>query len=366
MLSQRGRERLVDEIVRVSLESNTLSDFCGGVLPHLSKLVDASGTLLYRITPEGETHPVGGSLLCTTNDYMEEYMENDPIREGLALRSPRIQRVQHLPEWDRYVQQPVYNEYCRPHNIDDFFHIILQGNRFCEPGMVAIMLSRAPNQAEFDESDGTFLARVYPALEALARRNVAAEEKLQSYPLVESIIDLKVPAAVAMDVNGSLLWASELAYSLLQFKGPDKNKLPPVLATAARRLGNLLRKKSPGEGMPTQVVIPQEKEPPIWAELRIAYTRTEEPFILAELDSVEPSPQLCEVAERHKLTRAETETLRYISLGFSDREIAEKLCISATTVRTHVGRILSKLQVNSRIRAALTAHGLSTFGHHKH
>ena len=41
----------------------------------------------------------------------------------------------------------------------------------------------------------------------------------------------------------------------------------------------------------------------------------------------------------------------------ADREIAERMFTSQHTVRTHVGRILSKLGVRSRLEAAIVARG---------
>jgi DNA-binding NarL/FixJ family response regulator len=56
-----------------------------------------------------------------------------------------------------------------------------------------------------------------------------------------------------------------------------------------------------------------------------------------------------------KLTERETEVLRLIARGNSNKEIADTLYISETTVKTHVSNILMKLGLPSRTRAALYA-----------
>jgi NarL family two-component system response regulator LiaR len=56
-----------------------------------------------------------------------------------------------------------------------------------------------------------------------------------------------------------------------------------------------------------------------------------------------------------KLTERETEVLRLVALGKSNKEIASDLSISETTVKTHVSNILMKLNLPSRTRAALYA-----------
>ncbi|HET7027833.1 MAG TPA: response regulator transcription factor [Candidatus Limnocylindrales bacterium] len=52
------------------------------------------------------------------------------------------------------------------------------------------------------------------------------------------------------------------------------------------------------------------------------------------------------------LSPRETETLRLLAQGLTDREIAETLTISTRTVETHVSNILRKLEARNRAEAA--------------
>jgi len=69
--------------------------------------------------------------------------------------------------------------------------------------------------------------------------------------------------------------------------------------------------------------------------------------------------ELSEPAERELtrdlLTGRETEVLRLVAQGCSNRQVSERLGISEATVRTHVSSILSKLKLSSRTQAALYA-----------
>lgn len=56
-----------------------------------------------------------------------------------------------------------------------------------------------------------------------------------------------------------------------------------------------------------------------------------------------------------KLTERETEVLRLLAIGKSNKEIALAMQIGETTVKTHVSNILAKLGVPSRTQAALYA-----------
>jgi DNA-binding NarL/FixJ family response regulator len=56
-----------------------------------------------------------------------------------------------------------------------------------------------------------------------------------------------------------------------------------------------------------------------------------------------------------KLTEREIEVLRLVAEGLSNKEIAQTLSVAVRTVEFHVGNILSKLRVASRVEAAVWA-----------
>jgi two-component system, NarL family, response regulator LiaR len=58
---------------------------------------------------------------------------------------------------------------------------------------------------------------------------------------------------------------------------------------------------------------------------------------------------------REVLTPRETETLRLVAKGLTNRDIAGRLGVSEVTVKTHVSSVLSKLDLQSRTQAALFA-----------
>lgn len=57
-----------------------------------------------------------------------------------------------------------------------------------------------------------------------------------------------------------------------------------------------------------------------------------------------------------QLTEREAEVLAELAKGLSNAEIADKLFVSETTVKTHVGRVLTKLNVRDRVQAVVMAY----------
>jgi DNA-binding NarL/FixJ family response regulator len=70
----------------------------------------------------------------------------------------------------------------------------------------------------------------------------------------------------------------------------------------------------------------------------------------------QPTPELADQAKLAGLTPREREVLELVARGLSNRELAVALVVEESTIRTHVKRILMKLDLRDRVQAVIFAY----------
>jgi len=162
------------------------------------------------------------------------------------------------------------------------------------------------------------------------------------------------PDVVLMDIRMPRMDGLEATRRIVT--GPDSKPRVLILTTfdldeyvyEALRSGasGFLLKDNPADQLVTAIHVVAEGE----ALLAPSVTRR---LISEFARHAPPSGQPEQLAS---LTGRELEVLALVARGMSNAEIAGKLYVAETTVRTHVGRILTKLGLRDRVQAVVVAY----------
>lgn len=180
-----------------------------------------------------------------------------------------------------------------------------------------------------------------PGMEVVGEAKDGVEVVLKNRSLQPDVIllDLVMPRQDGIEVIRVIKRESPEARILVLTSFAEDEKVFPAIKAGAA--GYLLKDSSPKELLQAIRYVYQGSS---WLHPAIACRVMRE---------VERGPDLRPAEDG--LTQREVEVLSLVARGLSNQEIADRLVISELTVRTHVSRILDKLQLANRTQAALYA-----------
>jgi len=169
----------------------------------------------------------------------------------------------------------------------------------------------------------------------------AVQQSIELHPDVV-LMDLMMPKMNGIEATARITADNPAARVLVLTSFAANDQVFPAIKAGAA--GYLLKDSSPEDLIRA---IRQVHRGESWLHPAIARK------VLQELTHTSDAGQTPTPAEQ--LTERELDVLRLLAQGFSNKEIAERLVLSDTTVRTHVSNILGKLHLASRTQAALYA-----------
>ncbi|MCX4092044.1 response regulator transcription factor [Nocardia sp. alder85J] len=162
------------------------------------------------------------------------------------------------------------------------------------------------------------------------------------------LMDLRMPGMDGIRCTAQILAADPAARVLVLTTFDDDEHLYPALAAGA--CGFLVKDASPAElldGIRRAAAGQRPFSAPVLG-------RVVDSAVAARTAAPPPEP-----APLPPLTGRESEVLHLISQGLSNAEIAARLHVGITTVKTHVAGLLAKTGAANRVRLALLALGHS-------
>jgi DNA-binding CsgD family transcriptional regulator len=210
--------------------------------------------------------------------------------------------------------------------------ITLTDEPYGSPGTSGVLLTRSQREPQFDNEVTDQVDRLRPALLSAARRiERVAKARPREAALEATVERLAQRPTVIVDRMGHVLFISRDAELLL--KGAEARA--SFAESAARAL------IQPGEE--TSFLAEGGRES-LRVEAHALRSPGLQPIAIATIQPLQSETPV----QRWRLTRTETQVLRLLAEGLSNREIAGQLFVSLNTVKTHVSRVLAKSGTRSR------------------
>jgi DNA-binding CsgD family transcriptional regulator len=353
MLPEDQRQALLGEIGRLAFEATSPESLAQSVMAPLERLLDVSSSVFYRINEHGHFVPIAGTLSEAGYEYSRHYYEVDPLQRAMREANSWVFRTDRYPSaWREFLNGPVYLEHCHRYDIHSYVNVRLVDSDHGAIGTYGIMLARGEHQPGFSSRDEFDLIELLPTFEAAVRRGVREGTRSGASLALAAVLDSQSRPTIVLDARGGLVWASKHARRLLGWDRRAKAVVPRALYDGALRLGGLIAGERASVLPRTSVSLVGLDGEKISVALRLARTDVGTPVIVAEFE-IAHQPTAAALATRFSLTPTQASVLVSLTHGLSDRAIAEQHKISLATVRSHLGQVLSKLGVESRLQAAL-------------
>jgi DNA-binding NarL/FixJ family response regulator len=210
---------------------------------------------------------------------------------------------------------------------------------------VAIRLLIADDQA-LVRAGFRMILDAEPDLEIVAEAadGLEALEAADRYTIDVALMDIRMPNLDGIEATRRLVARSPTTHVLILTTFDLNEYVYEALRAGA---AGFLLKDAPPEQLVDAIRVVASGE----ALLAPAITRRViEEFVRRPPPTTGPPPEV------ERLTSRELEVLRLIARGRSNAEIAKELFLGETTVKTHVARILQKLELRDRVQAVVFAY----------
>lgn len=350
------QKRQLEAAVAAASDALSLEELAAHALPRLSEAVGACDAIMFSFAGDGVPFGIGKGQFA-----MEEYVSRGYIRDDPQYRVGRrddaaVRVASDLIERKEMHRSRAYREFFAPGHVEYTANLRITPSGFGEPDTVCLLMMRRPDQIDFTRSDAAMMSSALPALQSAVRRHARIQGSVAGGKMLESVVETLVgEPVVVFDKDGRLLWRSEGAYRIVECSDSTRDPLSASLRVEARKLA--LRAQRDPSWRPTAMglELPPSSGPRVAsADLMLANGPRGHTYVVARLREGKPNAmRLGMLADNYDLTPSETAVLSQIAQGLSNKEIAAQQRISIETARTHVHRVLQKLGVSSRTRAAL-------------
>jgi len=349
------RKLKLDAAITAASDAISLDEIASHALPALSDAIGACDGFVYSFSHDRLPFGIGKAQWAMGQYVERRYIDDDP-HARYGRRDEAVVRVaSDLIERKELHRSRAYREFFRAEQVEYAANLRLTPATYGQPGASFMFMMRRADQTDFTREEAEMMAAAMPAFQAAARRHARIEASIEKGKMLETVVETLIgEPVVVFDKLGRAVWRSARARDTIGCAPSESRLVSMRLSDAARRLATAAERDANARST-MGIELPHDVGPSAAsADLLIAPGARGNHYVVARLHQGKTdSVKLGMIADQHELTPTETAVLAQIAEGLSNREIAERQRISLETARTHVHRVLQKLGVPTRTRAAL-------------
>jgi DNA-binding CsgD family transcriptional regulator len=352
---------MLETAIASAAEAISLDELEAAPVRQLAHSVNACSAILFGFGPDGKQFGVGTGGAQAMREYVEGgYFRDDP-HDRIGRRDHATVRIaSDLIDRKELHRSRAFKEFFTGANVDYTANCRLSASGFGEPGAVCVLVMQQIGKPDFTQAHRAMMERAMPAFQSAVRRHQRIQSSLNSGKMLETILETLIGDPVVLfDKQGHAVWRSNRAREIVELSNGAAHPLSDSLRREARKLAASTDDPRAGRSSRYAVEMPGNGNRSIEAaDLLLARDAPGNTYVVARLrqsktDAVKGSL----IAEHYGLTPTESTILGDIAEGCSNQEIADRRKVSLETARTHVHRVLQKLGVSSRVKAAMMAGG---------
>ena len=349
-------KRQLEAAITAASDAITLDELESCAMPALSDAVGGCDGIMFAFGRDGLPFGIGKGRWAMSEYVGRGYIKDDP-HDRVGRRDDKVVRVSSdLFERRELHRSRAYREFFAPGHVEYTANMRLTPSGFGEPDTVCMLIMRRPDQVDFSSAEARLMTAAAPAFQSAARRHARIQASIAKGQMLETVVETLIgEPVVVFDQQGRQIWRSDRARDVVACTAGHSPMFAMTLSDEARRLATVVHRDPNGRRSKMGLALPHSEGSSIAsADLLIAPGIRGNNFVVARLrEGKADAVKLSMLADEYDLTPAETSVLGMISEGLSNKEIATRQQISLETARTHVHRVLQKLGVPTRTRAAL-------------
>lgn len=334
--------------------SNTLEALAERAIPNLADLFNASVVEYFLLCRDGGMRGFSApGAQELTSSYSQEFLADDPLHQVKLERPAPVMIPTRLVTRKAWTSSTVYAHVYRPARIE---HLLVAHFTAADQhgDGIGVAIGRSRAAGDFTSASTLLMKKLFPALAVASQRlkvnHAATEHALGLCALLEQ--SQQRAAVVLYDRHAARVWQSSLAGRYDEL----------IAAIDARHpVGIAMRQLSRG-GLGDSFDLPAAQlrhmcfidGQAVLATLQLL-SSSEGQFVAVTFNDAVEGASFGHWMHVFGLTRMECTVLAELTQGLSNSEIARKLFISPSTVRTHLEHIFRKLRVSSRLQAVVKA-----------